>query len=130
MVDGFPFHGPLWFIGPKPPYKTAGELCRVVLHGSFEDATSGNLVPVVYAFSADERAAEFLKEGGSQSAHYEPLKLPSDEKLIEFLTELEGDGHKYLLIDPRGASGILSPIFAIIDEIRKRIEAEAADDPG
>jgi hypothetical protein len=127
----FLFSAEIWFLGPKPPYHDMDELRRVVMTGFFEqDEKSGTLVRVFYAFSDEDLAARFLKRLGPQAAHYVPLALEDDAQLIEFLEGLPSYGHQFLGVDVEDRSAIVLPIPVVIDQIRRRQNADTSPDSG
>jgi hypothetical protein len=115
----FLFAGPVWFIGPRPPYHSLNELCRVVLTGLFEDKELGR-IKVVYAFSDADLAERFWKKAGTQAAPYVPLCLSDDKETIRFLLELQKNCYQYLSTDTEDEHAVVLPINGVIQQFSQR----------
>jgi hypothetical protein len=120
MPADFLFPGDIWFIAPKEPCQSLDELCSLMLCGFFGDLVTGNMVPVVYAFSDRDLADSYLQKAGQSAAPYAAIAMTGDRQLLTLLEELYSHGHRYLCTDAEQSSACILPILDVADQIRRR----------
>lgn len=119
-MEEFLIPGAIWFIAPSGSYAGVSELAGEVHCGFFDDRESGQVFPIIYAFTDEDLAEEYLRRHQPQTFYFTSRSMPDDHQLIQLLTELQNRGHRIIGFDAESPSVQLLPISKTIEQIRAR----------